>query len=181
MLSWEGGLHTLSPLLLCSEQERTEALLSSGVSLLLETNCPFIFAEPGSDSHSRVYEAASGSLLSMGNRRTPEAIIRSSGLSGPTLPPIAVALSRCAHSPPQPLSMPLLFPCQAWVLATSSSWNVFSVPLWGNPYSTFKAQFKSHFLCEAFYDGAFPYVPIVGTARITQNRNSHVYHFSTRP
>lgn len=52
--------------------------------------------------------------------------------------------------------MPLLFPCQAWVLATSSSWNVFSVPLWGNPYSTFKAQFKSHFLCEAFYDGAFP-------------------------
>lgn len=99
MLSWEGGLHTLSPLLLCSEQERTEALLSSGVSLLLETNCPFIFAEPGSDSHSRVYEAASGSLLSMGNRRTPEAIIRSSGLSGPTLLPIAVALSRCTHSP----------------------------------------------------------------------------------
>lgn len=68
VLSQEGGLHAVSPPLLCSDQERTEALLSSGVSLVLEMNCQFIFAEPGSESHSCVYESASGSLLSIGNR-----------------------------------------------------------------------------------------------------------------
>lgn len=38
VLSWESGVHTLSPLLPASDLERTEALSSSGVSLALEMN-----------------------------------------------------------------------------------------------------------------------------------------------
>lgn len=104
MLSWDSGVHTLS-FLRGSDLERTEALWSSGASLILEMNCQFIFAEPGSESHSCVYRTAPDSLLLTGNRQTPEAAIRSPGHSGPTFPPIAVHTllhSSQAHWMPRP-------------------------------------------------------------------------------
>lgn len=106
MLSWDSGVHTLS-FLRGSDLERTEALWSSGASLILEMNCQFVFAEPGSDSHSCVYRTAPDSMLPTGDRQTLRlSVIRSPGHSGPTFPPITVHTlllhSSQAHWRPRP-------------------------------------------------------------------------------
>lgn len=145
MLSWDSGVHTLS-FLWGSDLERTEALWSSGASLILEMNCQFIFAEPGSESHSCVYGTAPDSLLPIGNRQTPEAVLDT------LAPPFHPSLSIRSHTPARHSGCPAPpQSCQAWVLVNSSFWNVLSLLLlWGNSHSTVKTQFKSDLLCGVF-------------------------------
>lgn len=148
------GFTPSPPLLPCSDLEGTEALLSSGASLVLEMNRQFISAEPGFESHSCVSKTAPGSALPVGSRQTPEAVVRSYGLSGPTSVPITVCMYLAGHSGCPSLSQP------GQMLASSSFWNVLSLLLlWAHSHSTFEAQFKSHLLCGVFQDGTLPLLP----------------------